>query len=373
MAIGGVVINFAARTADAVRDIGKLTTSLDKTDDKAEKAGSTFKKKLAVGVAAVGAALVAAGGAMVDFAKSAAEDAAEAQTLANTLKTIPGVTQKMVDANADWVDSMQIATGVADSDLRRAVSKLALATGDLTRAQKLTAIAADTAAGSGKNLDSITQALAKAVNGNTTALQKNFPWLDKNKDGAVTLDEALQGLEGAYKGAAEAAADRKPWERFKIVMGELGEILGNKMLPYLDRLSSWLKDAKNRRAMEDFASDVAAVVDVVAAAVRAVWGLVNAMKSLWGWIDSVVKKWDAFLNSVDRAITWPWERGRRGGGGTFTAARPVGRASYASPPTGASSTTIIVQGSLNPQRTAQDLAGMLAGARVRTGYAGIRA
>lgn len=311
MAIGGVVINFAARTADAVRDINKLTRELTDVDDTADKAGGTFKTKLAAGAAAVGAAMLVAGGALIEFAKAAAEDEAQANNLRRTLEKLPGVTEDMIDANAAWIDSMEIATTIADTDLRVAVSKLALATGDLEQAQKLTTIAVDAAAGSGKSLDSITTALAKAVNGNTDSLKRQFPWLDKNKDGAVTLDEALNGLEGAYKGAAEAAADRKPWERFSAVMDQLKETIGEKLLPYLDRFSEWLKDKKNQQKLSDFAEDVASVVDAVAGLVKILWNLVGALKAAWDWIDNVNNKWQSFLDSVNKSITWPWEKGGR--------------------------------------------------------------
>jgi hypothetical protein len=332
VAIGGVVINFAAKTADAVRDIGKLTRELGDLDGKADGVGSKLKKGVAIGAAAVGTAMVGAGAAMLDFAKAAAEDEAQAENLRRTLSKIPGVTEDMIDANSAWIDSMEIATSVADTDLRSAVSKLSLATGDLTRAQALTTVAVDAAAGSGKSLKTVTDALAKAAQGNTAALERQFPWLDKNKDGAVTLDEALQGLKGAYEGAAEAAADRKPWERFSAVMDQLKETIGESLLPYINRFSDWLKDKKNQQALRDFADDVVDVVDAIAGLVKILWNLIGALKGAWEWIDSVNKKWQGFLDSINRGITWPWEKGGRwpwqGGSGRAAPATAAAYAAY---------------------------------------------
>ena len=104
---------------------------------KADGAGGKLKLGLAAGAAAVGSAMVGAGVALVDFAKQAGEDAAQAQTLADTLKPSPA-SRGHDDTNAEWIDSMEIATNVADTELREAVSKLTLATGDLTEAQDLT-------------------------------------------------------------------------------------------------------------------------------------------------------------------------------------------------------------------------------------------
>jgi hypothetical protein len=311
VAIGGVVINFAAKTVDAVRDINKLTRELTGLDRQGTTTGRSLKSNLKIGVAAVGAAMVTAGVAALDFAKAAAEDNAEAENLSRTLRKIPGITQDMIDANSAWIDSMEIATTVADTDLRTAVSKLALATGNLERAQELTTIAVDAAAGSGKSLKTVTDALAKAATGNTSALQRQFPWLDKNKDGAVDLDEALGGLKGAYEGAAKAAAARKPWERFSAVMGQLKEIIGEQLLPYLEDFSAWLADKKNQKRLSEFGEDVGTVVRAVAGLVRIVWGLVSALQAAWGWLDSATKKVDAFYDAVNNMVTWPWEPGGR--------------------------------------------------------------
>jgi hypothetical protein len=298
VAIGGVVINFAARTADAVRDVGKLTRELGDLDGKADGVGGNLKKGLAVGAAAVGTAMLGAGAAMLDFAQAAGEDAAEAENLANTLETIPGITDDMIRKNAEWIDSMQLATNVADTDLRQAVSKLTLATGNLGDAQDLTKIAVDAAAGSGKSLKTVTDAMAKAVAGNTGALQKQFPWLDANKDGTLTLDEAMDGLKGAYKDAATEVAKQKPWETLNTVIGEIQEKLGEKFLPYLQDLATWLKDPKNQKKLDEWIEGFGDFTDVLvdlAGAVSATaseFGKVFApFKSAWNSLPEWLQNW----------------------------------------------------------------------------------
>jgi cytidylate kinase len=52
------------------------------------------------------------------------------------------------------------------------LERLSRATGDLNKAQKLQAIAIDVAAGSGKSLETVTNALAKAAEGQTASLGK---------------------------------------------------------------------------------------------------------------------------------------------------------------------------------------------------------
>jgi hypothetical protein len=257
MGVGGVVINFAVQTAEAVRDIGKLTNELDLTDGAVGRMRGSMGKVAGV----VGAAAGSMGGAAAaawNMAQAASEDASESEKLATVLETIPGVTQDMIDANAEWIDGMERATLVSDTDLRTAVSNLALATGDLTQAQDLAKLAVDASTSSGKDLNTVTEALSKAVAGNMSSLIDLFPFLesnkkqlDKNKNGTVDLDEALDGLKDAYEGSAEAAAEKKPWEQIKVVWEQISEELGEQLLPYMEDLAEWLTSPENQDAIKD--------------------------------------------------------------------------------------------------------------------------
>jgi hypothetical protein len=188
------------------------------------------------------------------------------------------VTKKMIDANADWIDSMELATHVSDTSLRESISKLTLATGDLGEAQKLTALAADVAAGSGKSLESVTTAMAKAVNGNTTALERQFPWLDKNKDGTVDLDEAVAGLTDRFDGAAEAAADLDPFQKLKTVWQQLKEQLGQWLLPVMDKFIDWFKKPENKKALQDHLTKIGEISYELGT------GLVRAIDAVIKWL-----------------------------------------------------------------------------------------
>lgn len=293
MAIGGVVINFVAKTAAAVFDVDQLTKALQDVDRKAGKAdtstsslGRNLKAGLAGAAAAVGTGLLAAGAALVDFGAEALADKKSADNLARTLKTIPGITDEMVTANDAWISSMQLATNISDTDLRNAVQKLALATGDLKTAQDLAALSTDAAAGSGKSYSKVSDAMAKAAAGNTSQLERMFPWLDKNKDGTLTLKEATDGLGKAYGGAAKAAADRSPWERLKTIWGEIKESLGTAVIPAVEEFGEWFKSKKNQKAVQDF-------IDGIAEAARQMGDeLVPAIRDFLKWMGSEAARKD---------------------------------------------------------------------------------
>lgn len=258
MAIGGVVINFAADTRKAIGNIKDLTKSLGNVDDDGTKPAKFGLGKLAgslstvlpIAGAVAGAAVGMAAG-LWDAAQAAMEDKKQADNLARTLKSIPGITDRMVDANSAWIDSMELLTGLADTDWREAVSKLALATGDLEEAQKLAKLSADASVGAGKEWSSVQDAMAKAATGNTTALKRMFPWLDANKDGTLTYKEAVDGLTKAYGGAAKAAADTNPFVRLGAIWDQLKESVGQALVPLIDKFGKWIGLPSTQRMIKD--------------------------------------------------------------------------------------------------------------------------
>lgn len=252
MAIGGVVLQFKADADKAVRDVNKLTRSLDKMGSEAKDSGRKFSTMAKVGIGAAVAGIGVGVTALVQFGKAAADDYREAQALVDVLKKVPGITQAMIDANADWIGSMELAWNIADKDIRESVAKLAVATRDLGEAQKLAALAADVAAARNMSLADATSLLEKAVGGNTMMLKRNMPWLDANSDGTITLEEAVRGLGKAYGGAAEAAANRDPWKKLEIIWGNIQEALGQAFLPTLGLIGDWFKDKKNIAKIQEW-------------------------------------------------------------------------------------------------------------------------
>lgn len=252
MAIGGVVIQFRADADQARRDINKLTGSLKDVDSSARRTSGSMSKIAKVGWAALAAGAVAGAAALYDFAKAAVADYQEAEKLARTLATIPGVTQSMIAANASWIDSMELATTISDTQFRESIARLAVATGDLGKAQELASLAADVAVGRNMSLLNVTKLLEKAAAGNTSMLKRQMPWLDANRDGTITFAEAIRGLTEAYGGAAEAAANNNPWGRIKVVWDQLKEALGQFILPLLQEFSDWFANEKNRAKIQEW-------------------------------------------------------------------------------------------------------------------------
>jgi hypothetical protein len=165
-----------ALTLKLLADVDNFTKNLDKADKDVATFGdkvTDFGKKAGLAFAAAGAAALAyAGKLAIDGVKSAIEDAAAQTKLALTLKNVTGATDDQIAATEDYITKTSLAFGVTDDDLRPSLERLARATGDVEKAQKLQTVAIDVAAGSGKSLEAVTNAMAKAAEGNTASLAK---------------------------------------------------------------------------------------------------------------------------------------------------------------------------------------------------------
>jgi hypothetical protein len=220
--------------------------------DKADKETRSFSDKLggalkagALAFAALGAAAGAAAIKIgVDAVKAAIEDEKAQVSLAQTLKNVTKATDAQVKATEDYIDKTARATGVADDQLRPSLDRLVRSTQDVTKAQKLQQLALDIAAGTGKDLATVTEALGKAYDGNLGALKRIGVPLDENIVKTKDFDAAVIALSETFEGQADAAANTFAGRlaRFKVAIDEAKESLGQALLPLLERFAKFATD-----------------------------------------------------------------------------------------------------------------------------------
>jgi hypothetical protein len=200
-----------ALTLKLLADVDNFTKNLDKADKDVMSFGDKvqdFGKKAGLAFAAAGAAAVAyAGKLAIDGVKSAIDDAAAQEKLALTLKNVTGATDKQIAATEDYITATSLAFGVTDEDLRPSLERLARATGDVEKAQKLQTVAIDVAAGSGKSLEAVTNAMAKAAEGNTAALGKLGIGLTSAQLKTMSMDQITAKLADTFENQAATKAD----------------------------------------------------------------------------------------------------------------------------------------------------------------------
>ena len=220
--------------------------------DKADKETRSFSDKLgtalktgAIAFAALGAAAgIAAIKIGVDAVKAAIEDEKAQVSLAQTLKNVTKATDAQIKATEDYIDKTARATGIADDQLRPSLDRLVRSTGDVTKAQKLQTLALDIAAGTGKDLATVSEALGKAYDGNLGALKRIGVPLDENIIKTKDFDKAVIALSETFSGQADAAANTFAGRlaRFKVAIDEAKESLGQALLPLLERFAKFATD-----------------------------------------------------------------------------------------------------------------------------------
>jgi hypothetical protein len=217
-------------------DIDQLKKSLNTGTKEVQTFGSKltdFGKKAGLAFAAAGAAAaVYAGKLAVDGVKAAIADEAAQERLALTLRNVTGATNAQIKSTEDYITKTSLAFGVTDDDLRPSLERLARATGDVEKAQRLQGLAIDIAAGSGKSLEAVSNALAKAQEGNTVALGKLGVGLSAATLRTLSMDEITKKLADTFENQASVKAEtfQGKMDRLKIAFDEGKETVGSFIL-----------------------------------------------------------------------------------------------------------------------------------------------
>lgn len=221
----------------------KGTADADKeVEGFAGKVGEFGKKAAAAFAVAAAAAAAYAVKLAVDGVKAAIEDEQAQLKLANALEAATGATNAQIKAVEDQILKTSLATGVADDKLRPALQRLATATGDTEKAQKLLNLALDISAATGKPLETVSNALGKAYEGNTTALVKLNAGISTAEAKTLGYTGAVQQLTDLYGGAAAANADtfQGRIDRVKVAFDETKESIGQALLPIVEKLLGFI-------------------------------------------------------------------------------------------------------------------------------------
>jgi hypothetical protein len=190
---------------------------------------SGFGKAAGAAFAVAGAAALAyAGALLVDGVKAAVEDEAAQVKLATAIKNVTSATDATIASVESYITQTALAVGVSDDELRPSFARLVKSTGDVEAAMKLQGVALDASVGSGKSLETTSNLIAKAFDGNTAALAKLDIGLTAAELKTMSFDEAIAAVTATYEGSANAAADTFAGkiDRLKIAFDEGKETVG---------------------------------------------------------------------------------------------------------------------------------------------------
>ena len=198
-------------TLKLLADIDNFQKNLKNADNNVSgfEAGiQKFSKVAGAAFLAAGAAAAAyAGKLAIDGVKAAIEDEAAQLKLAKSLENVTGATDAQIKATEDYIKQTSLAFGVVDDDLRPSLDRLVRSTKSVEEAQKLQTLALNIAAGTGKDLTAVSEALARAHDGNFGSLKKLGVSIDESIIKQKDFDAATRVLANTFRDQASAQAD----------------------------------------------------------------------------------------------------------------------------------------------------------------------
>jgi uncharacterized protein YukE len=224
-------------------DVSKFGKGMNDAENSTKKLESKLKTNSSKMVRSIGRVVTAIGimaiALSVDAAKAAADDEASQEKLRKNLENTAKVyDKKIIKSIENFIEKMQFASGFSDGELRDALGRLNVSTGDVSKSQDILNTALDTARGTGKPLATVVDTLAKAYDGNFTPLRKMGIKLDENIIATKDFRGVTEKLSDLFGGQASTYADTYQG-KLDIVnqrLGELKEAAGAKILTPLGNL-----------------------------------------------------------------------------------------------------------------------------------------
>jgi hypothetical protein len=232
------VVKFISDTAAAKAGLKLLSGDIKGFGSQVSKTSPLFGA-LAVGATAAFGAIAVG---LTKSVKAAMEDQASQAELQRQLEKTFGANEALTASAERYVSVTQLRTGTSDTELRASLGTLVRATGDLTQSQDLLNLAQDISISTGKDLGTVSLALARSSQGQFTALSKLGIPLDENIKKSKDFEKVVGLLNDQFGGAAETAANTFGGQ-IKILNGQFGEIMetiGAALLPYLQKFSEFL-------------------------------------------------------------------------------------------------------------------------------------
>jgi hypothetical protein len=275
-----------ALTLKLLADVDNFTKNLKGADKDVQTFGdkvSAFGKKAGLAFAAAGAAAaVYAGKLLKDGVQAAIADEKANALLANTLRNVAGATDETIEKTLDYTRATELATGVTEDELRPSLNRLTIATGSVQKAIQLQTLALNVSAGSGKSLEAVTQALAKAQEGNTASLVRLGIGLSAAQLKTMSMDDVTKSLANTFEGASATAADtyegkmKRLGLAFEDVRDTVGVFVLDAITPFVETIVE-----KVMPALDDFGSNMMDRLQPIIKAVQPILqGLRNAFNTV---------------------------------------------------------------------------------------------
>lgn len=287
-----LVVNFLGNNKLS-KTTAVMSRDLQKFSRLASSVGNSVNK--ALGVAGVSLGFAQLSRVLKQSTKAAVEDNKSQALLANALRNTVGATSQAIAGAEKYIAKTQLSAAVLDDELRPALATAVRSTGSLTKGQDLLNTALDVSAGTGKDLNTVTNAISKAYNGNTASLRKLLPSIKTGGDFMAQLNEQ-------FKGSAETAANADPYKRFQVILEDIQETIGQALLPALEEFSKYLTSTEGQKNVKQivglFVAAGKAVTDTTKfllkniVVIKSLVALLVTLKVGWMLITGAVKAYE---------------------------------------------------------------------------------
>jgi hypothetical protein len=252
-----------------------ITEYQNKGAKQAETSFASLQKKALTLAKAFGVTFAAK--EIISFGKAAVNMAAQENkqftVLGNTLKNI-GLGFASVDAKS-FIEGIALATGTAIDTLIPAYQNLLVATGNVTQSQQDLQTAMDVSAGTGKDLATVTTAIAKGYLGNTTSLTRLGAGLDKTLLKTGRMDLIMKQLATTFKGDAAIAADTTAGK-----MARVGEAARQATVHIGEGLINAFSSLTAGGSISNATKDIVNFGKTIGDAIAGIGDLINKIKSM---------------------------------------------------------------------------------------------
>ena len=290
------VVRFLSDVTDYRKGIKQVSDGMGGLKTDVSTLLPSFKTVAIAGAAAFGA--VAAG---IGLAVNAAIDDQKSQAeLQRQLEKTFGANDALVTSTEEYIGVTELRYGTSDVALRTSLGLLVRATGDVTDAQNILNTAQDISAATGKDLETVSLALAKASQGQFTALGKLGVPLDDATKKSKDFSAVMGTLNGQFGGAAQTQADT-----FGGQMARLGTVFENvkEKVGFAILNNDLFKDAMDRLPDAADAAIKALGEDGFGAALDVFFdqmGIVGAYVKLWA--ASVIHEYNDMARKAANAL-----------------------------------------------------------------------
>lgn len=235
--------------ADITKSVKFLLLGEDKTASKSLKGVGDqsdkthgkldgLKKGAKIAGAAIGAGLLVAGAAALDFGKDSLAAFAEAdkaqKQLEDAYKRFPAIASVNIDALRKYNEAIQRKTGADADDIASGQSVLARYKLTGEQLKSMTPLLVDYAERTGKSIPDAAKSLGKALGGSSKAAKELGFDFKASKDPAANYEQIMRGLKGTVGGYAESLPEAEKKQKIlQASFGDLQEAVGEKLQPVM--------------------------------------------------------------------------------------------------------------------------------------------